>query len=70
MVIPRTLMWAGLVVGLVFGVIFLLIDYYRPILEFSEIESGAWLAFAIVLPVAIAAVLAYSPALRRCCSRS
>ena len=41
-----------------------LLAYYRPTLEYDPNEPIAWLVFALVLPVAISAVLAYTPALR------
>lgn len=46
------------------GAIVLLFNSYRPILVFQYGEPIGWLAFAIVLPIAISAVLAYTPALR------
>lgn len=62
--IPRPLIWAALVLGLTFGLIFLLVDHYRPTLEIDEHESILGLASAILLPFAFSAVIAYMPALR------
>jgi hypothetical protein len=53
------------VLALAFGLIFLLITYYRPTLEIDDDISAAGLASALLLPFAFSAVLAYTPALRR-----
>lgn len=38
--------------------------YYRPTVEYYEIDPTGWWALTIVLPIAVSAAIAYLPALR------
>ena len=65
MALPRGLIALLLLLALAFALILLLLNYYRPTIEYAEHESFVGLAWVGFWPIGLSAVLAYSPALQR-----